>query len=353
MKNGMKQIIRLTLCGMMLLAGSASGDAAEDLNGAQGKIFNVNLSNKSFELLKRTVYDPETGEGKSRHTVYWNDKTTFSGQNEIGPEDISKGFWKAKIHGRESNGKFIIESVELERLVDPRSTDDPDLPRVLVVGDSISMNYEKAAKAALKGVANYHRNEGNCFSTYHGVAFMEYWLGDYTREGLLWDVIQFNHGLHDLKQRSAGAEYAVPIEDYKKNLKKEIEIMKKTGATLIWCSTTPVPNSRGGKYGRQKGAEKVFNEAAMEVMRQYPEVQVNDLCKVVNESSVFDNWRKKRDVHFYRPEEQAVLGKAVADAVIKALAARKAAADKKANKLNKKKQKNTRSEKGCRPKTLP
>jgi len=337
----------------MLLAGSASGDAPEDLNGAQGKIFNVNLSTKSFELLKQTVYDPETGEGKSRHTVYWNDKTTFSGQNEMGPEDISKGFWKTRIQGKEINGKFVIESMELERLVDPRSTDAPDLPRVLVVGDSISMNYEKAAKAALKRIANYHRNDGNCFSTYHGIAFMEYWLGDYTQKGLQLDVIQFNHGLHDLKQRSPGAKYAVPIEAYKKNLKKEIQIMKKTGATLIWCSTTPVPNSRGGKYGRQKGAEKVFNEAALEVMREYPGIQINDLCKIVNESSVFDKWRKGSDVHFWKPEEQAVLGKAVADAVIKALAVRKAAADKKAGLFNKKEQKNDRPEKGRRPRRLP
>ena len=325
----MKATICSTLVGMILLAGSARGDAAEDLNGAQGKIFNVNLGAKSFEFLKQTVYDPETGEGKSRHTVYWTEETTFSAQKEMGPEDLSKGFWKTKIQGKAIDGKFVVASMELEPLGDPRTTDDPKLPRVLVVGDSISMNYEKAAKAALKGAANYHRNDGNCFSTYHGIAFMEYWLGDYTQKGLHLDVIQFNHGLHDLKQRSPGAKYAVPIEAYKKNLKKEIEIMKKTGATLIWCSTTPVPNSRGGRYGRQKGAEKVFNEAALEVMRQYPEIHINDLCKVVDESEVFDNWRKGGDVHFYRAEEQAVLGKAVADAVIQALAARKAAADKK------------------------
>jgi hypothetical protein len=70
---------------------------------------------------------------------------------------------------------------------------------MLVIGDSISMNYHEAAKAALRGVANYHRNEGNCFSTVQGVRNMELWLGNYQKKGLHWDVIQFNHGLHDLK----------------------------------------------------------------------------------------------------------------------------------------------------------
>jgi len=404
--------------------GETKTEPAEDLNGATGRIFNVDLSGKSFELLKETVYDAKTGEGRSRHTVYWTDATViakvvekkgFDGikapviadfhdiddanakalkegrhfvarvavvlpevekatgwdessrrivswftpdagasprsgtiqvkgrpvkvslsrrrsricvHTNLSAADLARGFWKTMIQGRRIDGAFVADRLEVCPIVDPRTVDDPRLPRVLVVGDSISMNYEKAARDALKGIANYHRNEGNCFSTCHGIAFMEYWMGDHTRKGLHWDVIQFNHGLHDLKQPSAEAPYAVPIEVYKKNLKKEIEIAKKSGATLIWCSTTPVPNSSGGKYGRQKGAEKEFNKAALEVMRQYPEIQINDLCKVVNDSSVFDNWRRGSDVHFYKAEEQALLGKAVAAAVIKALAARKAVADK-------------------------
>jgi len=241
-------------------------------------------------------------------------------------EDITKGFWKATLAGKEVAGRFIVAKLMLQRLVDPLSVDDPKLPRVLVVGDSISMNYHNAAKEALKGRANYHRIEDNCWSTFRCVAFMAYWLGDYSRKGLRWDVIQFNSGLHDMKQKTLGGDYAVPVDVYKKNLRKQMEIMKKTGATLIWCSTTPVQNDSGSaRYAfRTKGAERDFNQAAMEVMREYPEIQINDLCKVVNESSVFDTWRKRKDVHFYRQDEQAVLGKAVADAVTKALKSRKA-----------------------------
>ena len=38
-----------------------------------------------------------------------------------------------------------------------------------------------------------------------------------------------------------------------------------------------------------------------------------------NETRAFDEWRKARDVHFYREEEQAALGRAVANAVREAI----------------------------------
>ncbi len=77
--------------------------------------------------------------------------------------------------------------------------------------------------------------------------------------------------------------------------------------------------SNVSKYGRQKGAEIAFNKAAMEVMKEFPEIQVNDLCEVVKDSTVFDECRKGWDVHYYKVEEQKILGQAVADAVKKSL----------------------------------
>lgn len=241
------------------------------------------------------------------------------------PKDLTTGFWKTTIHGKDIDGRFTIDRMDVTILNDPRELDDPKLPRVLVIGDSISMNYDNAARVTLKGIANYHRNEGNSMSTAHGVVNTELWLGNYQEKGLHWDVIQFNHGLHDLKQTydaktdTFGA-YSVPLEDYKKNLEKQIAILKKTGAQLIWCSTTPIPNDNKSQYARRKGANKEFNDAALEVMKRHPEILINDLAKVVEQSPVFDKWRTTNDVHFYKPEEQILLGKSVAAAVKQALA---------------------------------
>ncbi len=408
-------------CSARLHAAGASAGPAQggDLNGAAGKVFDVNLKDRCFRFLKQDVsYDPQSGRGTCWYTVHWTDGTTFRKYEELvnfaqinpGPiiaeftglddanaralregqrfradhmvlrpdlreatgiaadgrsvvgwftprvarfsrdgmlklgdreinagakyggiritiqqaltaKDMAQGFWKATPTGRETPDGFVADHIQLEPLQDPFAVDNPKLPRVLSVGDSVSMNYEQAARDDLKGVANYHRIEDNCWSTVRGKAFMAYWLGDYTRKGLDWDVILFNSGLHDLKQQKAGSPFAVSIPDYQANLRKEIEIMEKTGAKLIWVTTTPVPNDiDSSDYGyRTKGSEKVFNQAAAEVLRDYPHIQICDLAKVVNESSVFDQWRKGEDVHYWNAEQQAVLGKAIADAVRRAL----------------------------------
>ena len=239
--------------------------------------------------------------------------------------DLAKGFWKVELEATKKGERFVASRIKVVQLPDPRETDDPKLPRMLVIGDSISMNYHQAAKEALDGVANYHRCEGNAFSSAHGVKNSELWMGEFKEPGFHWDVIQFNHGLHDLKQAydkdaDTFGPYAMPLEDYEKNLEKQIAILRASGAKLIFATTTPVPNDNKSTYARRKGAAKEFNAAAMEVMKKHPDILINDLYGVVEGSPVFDHWRTTKDVHFYKPEEQQALGKAVGNAARKALA---------------------------------
>ena len=237
---------------------------------------------------------------------------------------LRSGYWRAKIFGNYAGERFIISRAELTEKPDPRQIDDPALPRVLVIGDSISMNYDASARNALRGKANYHRIEANGGSTGRGMSSVDLWLGPYWEKGFQWDVIQFNHGLHDLNQRgyekdAVLGDFAVSIEDYKKNLEVEIQALTKTGAQLIWCTTTPVPADPEGKASRKPDADRIFNEAAMEVMSRHPEIIINDLNKVVRESAVFDEWRKGNNVHFKTPAELSALGQSVANAVLQAL----------------------------------
>jgi len=277
--------------------------------------------------------DPRSGFARiDGHDV----KATLTRQNAtvevavpVNEMEIHQGFWEATIHGKTDGDRFVADAMEVRPLADPRETDDPDLPRVLVVGDSISMNYHDVTRAELAGVANYHRIDGNGGPSDRGVACMELWLGDYKQRGLHWDLIQFNHGLHDLKQfydeetRIYGAHQVEP-QVFKQNLEREIAMMRGTGARLMWCSTTPVPNDSIGRWaegtmGRRKDEDLVFNRAALEVMENHPDILVNDLNKAVRESGALDEWREGKDVHFWREDEQDIVGKAVAFAVRKAL----------------------------------
>ncbi|NND96810.1 MAG: SGNH/GDSL hydrolase family protein [Pirellulaceae bacterium] len=152
------------------------------------------------------------------------------------------------------------------------------LPNVLLIGDSISIGYMVAAREKLKGVANVWRPTTNCGPTTKGVESLDSWLGDRK-----WDVIHFNFGLHDLKYmgpnnenladpESASSHQQVPIDQYAANLKKIAERLKKTGATVIWRETTPVPK---GAKGRVVGDSKRYNEAAAKVMEEVGGIQVD------------------------------------------------------------------------------
>lgn len=144
------------------------------------------------------------------------------------------------------------------------------LPRVLLIGDSISMGYTLDVREMLKGKANVHRIPINGGPTTNGLKNIKAWLGDSK-----WDVIHFNWGLHDLKYiqddpskradpKAAGSHLQVPLADYEKNLAELVKTMQATGAKLIWCNTTHVP---AGSDGRIEGDEVKYNEAADRVMK--------------------------------------------------------------------------------------
>lgn len=156
------------------------------------------------------------------------------------------------------------------------ATDDPNLPNVLLIGDSISMGYTIPTRERLAGRANVHRPADNCGPTSRGLAQMDEWLGNRK-----WDVIHFNWGLHDLKYVDAEGRLDDPngggpltsIEQYRENLGTLVERLKATRAKLIWATTTPVP---AGANGRKQGDAAVYNAAAMEIVNQSG-ITVNNL----------------------------------------------------------------------------
>lgn len=322
--------MKYTIPCALLMALTSICYSAEPLNNAAGKLFDVNPATRTARFLKQDVkIDPETGARTPWHTIQWSDKTTFAitkGKEVVTPEQLAKGSWKATLNGKMVDDKFVVDTMDLGRLDDRLATDDPKLPRVLSVGDSISMNYYNSAKEGLKGIANYHKIEDNCWSVHRGMTFISYWLGDYKKEGRGWDVVLVNSGMHDMKQKKLRGPYAVSLDVYKKFLEQEIKITKETGATVIFVTTTPVQNDSGNaNYAfRSKGAEKDFNKAAREMLKAHPDVHILDLAKVVNESKVLDNWRKGTEIHYWKAHESAVLGKAVAEKIKEVMAAKKA-----------------------------
>jgi acyl-CoA thioesterase-1 len=151
-------------------------------------------------------------------------------------------------------------------------TDDPALPRVLLIGDSISIGYTLPTRTRLQGRANVHRIPVNGGPTIRGLESLDQWLGSRR-----WDVIHFNWGLHDLRFMDDG-KHQVAIEVYEKNLRDLVGRLKRTGAVLIWASTTPVPDAEVTPP-RKSGDVIIYNAAAKRVMDENG-IRINDLYTV-------------------------------------------------------------------------
>jgi lysophospholipase L1-like esterase len=205
--------------------------------------------------------------------------------------------------------------------------DDTKLPRVLIIGDSVSVAYTPDVRKNLAGVANVHRIAANGGST--RTALGDYGLIRWLKPGEKWDVIHFNEGLHDLSYRfpddrdkNDKGEYASPtnggrpnvsVEQYEKNLRLIVARLKQTGAKLIFGSTTPVPESDAAKY--VKDSELPYNVVAKKVMAEEG-VAWNDLWAAVKPRQ--DQLQGKRNVHFMA-SGSAVLAKQVAEAITREL----------------------------------
>lgn len=189
------------------------------------------------------------------------------------------------------------------------------LPRVLIIGDSISIGYTREVRQRLAGRANVHRPPDNCGPTIFGLEQLDGWLGAGP-----WDVIYFNFGLHDLKYMDAKGTYIVPgpqdrplasPEQYAANLREIVARLRRTGARLIFATTTPIP---AGTVGRVEGSELAYNAAATAVMRETG-VAVDDLHAF---ATAQPQLMRPKNVHF-TPEGCAALGDHVAATVAGAL----------------------------------
>jgi len=199
--------------------------------------------------------------------------------------------------------------------------DDPKLPRVLLIGDSISIGYTLPVRELLKGEANVHRIPTNGGPTSNGIKNIDTWLGTGK-----WDVIHFNWGLHDLKLID-GKQQVVPA-DYEANLRKLVARMKQAGptpsaATLVWCSTTPVPE---GELNPPRKFHDVidYNTLAAKVMAD-EKIVTNDLFGFAKPQQA--EIQNRNDVHFSAKGSQ-VLAEKVAKEIRAALASRKTEGEK-------------------------
>ena len=185
-------------------------------------------------------------------------------------------------------------------------------PRILILGDSISIGYTPFVQQAFGNSAmvvrpmNNHRAAENCAGTDRGLQAIDRWL---SIGGGKWDVIHFNFGLHDLKHvnpedgrnsNDKSHPEQSPPEEYEKQLTEIVGKLKATGATLIFATTTPVPEG-GVRPFRDPASPEIYNSVAKRIMQENG-IAVNDLYSFA--SARADEIQRSADVHFSREGSQ-------------------------------------------------
>jgi len=154
------------------------------------------------------------------------------------------------------------------------SADKTDLPRVLLIGDSITKNYFAKVENHLQGKAFCARlATSKCLGDPEYLAEVELVLKRFP-----FKVIHVNNGLHGWKYTEA---------QYQQAFTPLLELFKKhaPAAALIWAQTTPVMKN-GNHDNERTGRVKERNRIAGAFMSQHA-IPINDLYGLVEQHPEF------------------------------------------------------------------
>ena len=177
---------------------------------------------------------------------------------------------------------------------------DQKMPRVLLVGDSITKGYFGAAEKYLKGQANCARFATSaCVSDPAFFAQLESMFSHYK-----YKVVHFNNGLH-------GIGYTE--EEYQEGYERALKMIRKKapGAKLILALSTPLLSTSAQNGLNPRIDER--NRIVRELAKRY-DAEINDLHALSKGRPEF-----YKDPYHYKPVATGLQGKQVGEVIEKSL----------------------------------
>lgn len=169
---------------------------------------------------------------------------------------------------------LILSALALLGLVGSALSEEP--PLVILLGDSIRMNYQDVVREQLKGEAELWSPDENCRHTAFVLETLEKWL-----EGRDPEVIHTNVGLHDMYLNEKTGQPRHTLDVYGTNLRAIFTRLKETDAQIIFALTTAVdedrqPLSNYNRVVRRNSDVDRYNAKARDLAAEFG-IQVNDL----------------------------------------------------------------------------
>lgn len=186
--------------------------------------------------------------------------------------------------------------------------------KVLLIGDSIRNHYQDEVKEQLGEAYEVMTPQVNCRFSSFVLNSLRFWLAECPNP----DIIHWNAGLWDTAILYHEDGCFTALEEYVANMKKILRELKKTGAVVIFATTTPVSDDKKYFQGPMPPAhdnEDIirYNAAVLKAFGR-EDIIVNDLFTLMNAEK--NLYLKDDKIH---PNEEGIklLGKAVADIIKK------------------------------------
>jgi len=204
----------------------------------------------------------------------------------------------------DGSAKQRLEAIEWCDLWQPNQTKS-GLPRVLLIGDSITRGYYPVVQKQLEGKALVDRLSSSAFVSDPMLLAQVAMVLDNTP----YDIVHFNNGMHGWQHSE---------EEYRAGFPAFVETIRKhaPSARLIWASTTPLKESVPVKPGEPRPSDERIaarNTIALEIVKPQG-IAVDDLyTPMVGHPELHP---EKDKVHF-NAQGTELLGRQVAGEIAK------------------------------------
>jgi isoamyl acetate esterase len=150
------------------------------------------------------------------------------------------------------------------------------MKKLLLLGDSIRMNYQNSVRDKLSGLCDVVWPEENCRFAKYTLWGINDWIKTLGEP----DIVHWNNGIWDIYRIDDDIGVFTEISEYIHDIRRIIQLLRKTKATIIWASTTPIIDP----YPFCRTADiDIYNRAAAEIMIK-ENISINDLNSAIKEN---------------------------------------------------------------------
>ena len=148
------------------------------------------------------------------------------------------------------------------------------MKKVFLIGDSIRLNYMPMVCRLMQDKAEITGPADNCRFAKYTLFYINEWIKLFGTP----DIIHFNNGLWDVSRSDRTTGCLTSINEYTRDLSLTLKEMRKTGADIIFATSTPV---RAGNPTFDNADIITYNSAALALMESEG-IEINDLFSFVD-----------------------------------------------------------------------